>query len=177
MNSVFVLVRCWVWDPILLAGQVQWVTRNLEHLLYVQLSTKMSGLCAHVYVQERLLNEAVTGHATVGKPWSCNHHFLGDSGKIGLSNQAGTSRNQLILPCTANIACCLNHPKRRLRLIAGAKYQDMNRITHNFRRRGLLQKEIPKDPATQEEARQGGPMASAHEKCPPGKGALKKGYT
>lgn len=73
--------------------EVQWFTRNLEHLLNVQLSTKMSGLCAHVYVQERLLNEAVTG----------------------------------------------------------AKYQDMNRTTHNFRRRGLLQKEIPKDPATQEE--------------------------
>ena len=55
-------------------GQVQWFTRNLEHLLNVQLSTKMSGLCAHVYVQERLLNEAVTGRA-LGKR-SCNRHFL-----------------------------------------------------------------------------------------------------
>jgi hypothetical protein len=37
-------------------------------------------------------------------------------------------------------------------LVAGARYQDMNRVTNNFRRRGLLQKENPKDPATQEEA-------------------------
>lgn len=62
------------WDAMTCHGQVQWFTRNLEHLLNVQLSTKMSGLCAHVYVQERLLNEAVTGRA-LGKR-SCNRHFL-----------------------------------------------------------------------------------------------------
>eukprot|EP00434_Breviolum_minutum_P001562 symbB.v1.2.001379.t1/scaffold67.1/size356791/5 len=75
--------------------QVDWFTRDLEHLMNQQLA-KMQQLTAHHYVQERLLNEVVTG----------------------------------------------------------AKYKDMKRITHSFRRRGLLAEDRetrPANPATLDE--------------------------
>ena len=52
-------------DIEFISSQVDWFTHDLEHLMNQQLA-KMQQLTAHHYVQERLLNEVVTGATDPG---------------------------------------------------------------------------------------------------------------
>ena len=57
-----------------ISPQVDWFTRDLEHLMNQQLA-KMQQLTAHHYVQERLLNEVVTGATDRGFRWCWGHPY------------------------------------------------------------------------------------------------------